>query len=267
MAGRPKHRARVLAALARGERPPTSPAAANPERTRELAEERARLEKLVSSPHGFENIRCTERVKRGNRTKNCPNWAVWGLDKCIKHGGLSPELLEERKARLAQMVEFIDPNELLVIGRQILHADLWMCLDAKGKFLPVADWPPEVRAAIKSVKVVNFNADPTDGKTEEVVEITFIDKGRHLELLMREAGQLVDKMQLTGKVTHEHEVKKESVDALREGLERAAQASSCCPHCGKDIHAPAAELPEARQVEGFDVADAIDVETIPASGA
>ncbi len=233
MAGRPKHRAAVAAALAAGEIPP------KPARSRRqpITEERKRLHALVSTPSGFRSMRCTYVHDTGT---TCTHAAVWGLDRCIRHGGLGKRGQTELRKRLGKMVEFIDPNFLLVRGHQILAADLGMIIDDAGSFLPVKDWPPEVWPAIASVKVLDYNANPADGKTEKVVEIRFQDQARYQELMMKRAGMLVDKLELSGSVQHEHTIGQVFADALREGLERAPERAalsptSACPHCGKSL--------------------------------
>ena len=107
----------------------------------------------------------------------------------------------------------------------------------------MADWPPEVFPAIASVKVLNYNADPSDGKTEKVVEIRLVDQARYQELLMKHAGQLMDKLELSGRMQHEHQAGQVFVDALIEGLSRADSAmgppaTGNCPHCGGTGHLP-----------------------------
>ena len=248
MAGRPKHRARVAKALAEGKAPPANPHARNPALSVEHAEERARLERLIRPPSGFTSGRCTEKTGAG---KACPNSAVWGLEVCVRHGGLDPKRQEELRERIGAMVEYLDPRKLLIRGHQILDAHMGMLMDDAGKFLPVRDWPPEVLPAIRSVKVLNWNADPNDGKTESVVEVTFHPQERYQELMMREAGQLLDKLEVSGTVRHDHAVAQEFVEALQDGLARAASAARAdphvCPHCHRSLDPE--QLPEARPVE------------------
>ena len=185
---------------------------------------------------------------------------MWGLDRCIMHGGLGKEGLEQLRENLKQMVEYIDPNFLLVRGHQILAASLANIIDDAGRYKPVSEWPPEVWPAIASVKVLNWNADPKDGKTEQVVEVRLVDQGRYQELMMKHAGMLMDKLELSGKVQHEHAVGQVFLDAMLEGqeretkmlVERGAAAKelptlpAACPHCGK---------PLPRVVEGEVVSD------------
>lgn len=130
MAGRPKHRARVAAALARGEPPPANPRARDPEVSVARELEKRRLKALVG---GFGSVRCERR--------GCKRWSVWGLDVCTAHGGLDPGRLEELRDHLGSFVQFLDPNKLLVRAHQIIDADMGMLLDSAGKFLPVAEWP------------------------------------------------------------------------------------------------------------------------------
>ena len=251
MAGRPKHRARVAAALAEGREPPTL------KRTRTAkphTAERKRLHTLVGTSAGFRAKRCTHVYETtGN---GCVHMAVWGLDRCVMHGGLDDEAHAELRTRLGKMVEYIDPKFLLVRGEQILHANLSMIIDDAGHFKPVSEWPPEVWSAIRSVKVLNWNADPSDGKTEEVVEIKLVDQARYQELMMKWAGQLLEKLELSGTVTHEQQIGQVFVDALREGLERGAaleaerralpspptcaRCGKQCVHCGKSLADPPA---------------------------
>ena len=160
MAGRPKHRARVAAALARGEPPPVNPRSRDPRAAAERELERQCLKGLVG---GFGSVRCKRR--------GCKRWSVWELDVCTSHGGLDPGRLEELRDRLGSFVDYLDPNKLLVRAHQIIDADIGMLLDDAGKVLPVSEWPRDVFPAIASVKVVNWNADPADSKTESAVEI------------------------------------------------------------------------------------------------
>ena len=236
VAGRPKHRARVVAALARGEPPPLNLRSRTRALTVPEAAEKERLKCLIEPPSGFVTSRCTYRFKsRGKRQgQQCKNSAVWGLDVCVKHGGLSPGKQEELRERLGAMIEFLDPRKLLVLGHQVLDAHVGMISDpdVPGKFLPAKDWPPEIWPAIKSVKILNYNAESGDGKPECVVEVQLHDQARYQELMMRSAGQLLDNLQLSGKLQHEQTVGQEFVDAMVEGLKRAAAAAPrTCPHC------------------------------------
>ncbi len=78
---------------------------------------------------------------------------------------------------------------------------------------------PSVLPAIQSIKILNWNAGPNDGKTEAVVEIRLVDQARYQEMLMWEAGQLIDCLKVDGTLKHEHTVAQGFVDALRQGLE------------------------------------------------
>ena len=76
------------------------------------------------------------------------------------------------RERIGALVDYLDPRKLLIRGHQILDAHWGMILDEEGKYLPVKDWPPEVFPALKSVKILHYNADPSDGKTEQAVEVS-----------------------------------------------------------------------------------------------
>lgn len=261
MAGRPKHRARVAAAVARGEPPPPKPQASDPAASAALEAEKQRLRELTGH---FSKVRCTHRHPNGRR---CKSWSVWGLDVCIQHGGMDPKRHEELKERLGIFAEMLDPKKLIVRAHQIIDADLGMITDEAGKFLPFKEWPREILPAIQSIKILNWNADPHDGKTECVVEVRLVDQARYHENLMREAGQLIDHLKIDGKMRHEHTVAQEFVDALRQGLERAADAKAPveyrCPHCHREIPAnlvPA--LPEGQAPKPITL-DAVVVEPVP----
>ena len=67
-----------------------------------------------------------------------------------------------------------------------------------------------------------------------------MDQARYQELMMREAGQLLDKIHLSGTVKQEHTVGQEFVDALREGIERAnaktlLPSTTFCPHYHREL--------------------------------
>lgn len=230
----------MAAALAAGEVPPP------PKRSGQhpITEERKRLHALVGTPAGFRAIRCTYVCESsGNQ---CRHTAVWGLDRCVQHGGMDDEAHAELRERLGKMVDYIDPKFLLVRGQQVLAANLSHVLHDAGEFKPPKEWPPEVWPAIASLKILNWNADPGDGKTEKVVEVRLVDQARYQELMMKWAGMLMDKLELSGNATHEHTVGQVFVDALREGLEREARmqalpaAPATCPHCGKSLADPPA---------------------------
>ncbi len=256
MAGRPKHRARVAAALAKGEPPPPNPRSSSPAQSAEHAAERVRLQKLLCPPSGFTVNRCKAKLKSGKRRgEDCGAPTVWGLDVCVKHGGLAPERQAELRKRIGMLLDFLDPRKLLIKAHQIIDAHLGMITEAPGKFLPVSKWPDEIWPTIRSIKILNFNTDGSDGKTECVVDVQLVPQERYHEMLMKNAGQLMDKLQV-GKHQHEQVIDREFVEALEAGLARAAESpppDNPCPHCHGTGIEPRPQLAEAKPDETINV--------------
>ena len=104
---------------------------------------------------------------------------------------------------------------------RIMDADASLFHDEEtGELMQPRDWPPEAWQIFKSAKVLNYNADPTDGEQQRVVEVEVIDRRWAFELAAKIAGLLVDRKHLDALVQHDHKVSQPLIDALLEGKAR-----------------------------------------------
>jgi phage terminase small subunit len=76
-------------------------------------------------------------------------------------------------------------------------SDIGALLDEAGRPKPLKDLPPDVRAAIASVKVTKKNLTVGDGVTEDVVELKLWDKTRALNDLEKHFALLVERVEVT----------------------------------------------------------------------
>lgn len=94
--------------------------------------------------------------------------------------------LAERKERLN-----LDGDLYLGILHDLCTYDVSACLDARGNFLPVGDWPERERRALAGVESIIKNAKAGDGVTDEVLKARFADRSRNVELMLTHLGLLV----------------------------------------------------------------------------
>lgn len=94
--------------------------------------------------------------------------------------------LEARKERLN-----LDGDLYLGILHDLCTYDISRCLDAKGNFRPLKDWPERERRAIAGVESIIKNAKAGDGHLDEVLKARFADRSRNVELMLTHLGLLV----------------------------------------------------------------------------
>jgi hypothetical protein len=110
--------------------------------------------------------------------------------------------IDTGKAAQLQAVDLSATRTLEELQR-IAFFDPAGCFDAAGNLLPLAEMPPDVRAAVASVKVVKRNLTEGDARVDEVYEVTFCDKVRALEQLAEHFGLLVERVEHQGSVGRE----------------------------------------------------------------
>jgi hypothetical protein len=137
-------------------------------------------------------VPCTAMSKRSG--KRCRNFAIHGGTVCPKHGGSAPQVKRKAQERLADL---IDPDRALRELAALSFSNLQDLLAHDGTLLPVKQWPRDVAAAVKSVKIGKINLVAGDGVQEEVVEIHTWDKVNSLRMLLQHLGLLVDKVERT----------------------------------------------------------------------
>lgn len=106
--------------------------------------------------------------------------------------------IQEKLAARSKRTEISQDRVLLEIARLAFN-DPRRAYDENGNLLPVKDWPDEVAAAIKSVKVTEIKEEDKDGNMIVIGttnEVSFWDKGKQLELAARHLGMLNDKIQI-----------------------------------------------------------------------
>ncbi|MFA6051549.1 MAG: terminase small subunit [Methylobacter sp.] len=104
--------------------------------------------------------------------------------------------IQERLEARSKRTEISQDRVLLEIARLAFN-DPRRAYDENGNLLPVKDWPDEVAAAIKSVKITELKDEDEDGNIVVVGttnEVSFWDKGKQLELAARHLGMLNDKL-------------------------------------------------------------------------
>ena len=103
--------------------------------------------------------------------------------------------IQEKLASRSKRTEISQDRVLLEIARLAFN-DPRRAYDADGNLLPVKDWPDEVAAAIKSLKVTELK--DADGLVIGVTnEVAFWDKNKPLELAARHLGLLNDKLEVS----------------------------------------------------------------------
>lgn len=104
----------------------------------------------------------------------------------------------------------------------MLDANLSMILKEDGSFLPMKEWPDDIWPAIASIRYVSGNIPGVqDGVQERALEVKLIPRERILELGMKQAGLLIERMAVAGRIEHEHKADASLVTSLLEGLKRA----------------------------------------------
>jgi phage terminase small subunit len=113
-----------------------------------------------------------------------------------------PQIAAAIAAGKAQQLEKADLSAARVLEeyRRLGFSDLGAIFDDAGRLKSLKELPPEVRAAIASVKVTKKNLTAGDGITEDVVEVRLWDKTRALESLAKHFSLLVDRVEVSGKV-------------------------------------------------------------------
>ena len=168
--------------------------------------------------------RCWWKWTEGPRVgQRCRRTGVWGIGLCDNHGGRDPERHEELRKDLEGTEQLVTLESMLMRLMRIMDADASLFHDEEtGELMQPRDWPPEAWQIYKSAKVLNYNADPTDGEQQRVVELEVIDRRWAFELAAKIAGLIVERRQLDTKFQHEHKMSQPMVDALLEGQARLA---------------------------------------------
>jgi len=176
-------------------------------------------------PAGKCRWRWTEGPRKGER---CRRLAVWGIGLCDHHGGRDPERHEQlrKELELFESQQMVTLQSMLARLQAIMDANASLFYDEDtGELLQPAEWPPEAWQIYKSAKVLNYNADPTDGEQQRVMELQVSDRRWAFELAAKIAGLIVERAQLDARVQHEHKMSQPLVDALLEGQERVARGA------------------------------------------
>ena len=170
----------------------------------------------------------TEGPKAGER---CKRMGLWGIGLCDDHGGRDPARHEQLREALKGTENLVTLESMLKRLMRIMDANAALFHDEEtGELLQPKEWPPEAWAIYQSAQYLNYNADPTDGVQQRVVELKVIDRRWAYELAAKIAGLIVERRQLDAKVQHEHKVSQPLVDALLEGQERAARHALPAPN-------------------------------------
>ena len=82
----------------------------------------------------------------------------------------------------------ISAGRTLEETRRISYSSATVFFDAHGNFIPVAQWTPEMAAAVSRIEVVKKNVTAGDGHTDTVVKLWFWNKVQALELLFKHLG-------------------------------------------------------------------------------
>lgn len=85
--------------------------------------------------------------------------------------------------------------------RRLATVDLRSFFDEDGNFKRIQDLTPEQGAALAGFEVVKKNAEAGDGKVDVIHKFKVWDKPRSLEMLAKHFGLLVERMEISGKLS------------------------------------------------------------------
>lgn len=136
-----------------------------------------------------------------------------------------PDIVEaiRRVDSVALMKHGFDGSEVVERVKEIMQVDLLEFEREDGTYKRLRELSPELRRAIKKIKVRNeFGKDPNgmDVVTGEIIEIELWDKMKSVELLGREK----DLFKETRK--HEHDISNRMASVLLEARDRAESGGS-----------------------------------------
>ncbi len=115
---------------------------------------------------------------------------------------LQPEVQAAIARRIRARAErlALDQDRVLLEIARVAFNDPRRAFTEDGRLLPVHAWPPELAAAVASVKVLLVKG-PDGEVIGETQEIKFWDKGKQLALAARHLGMLQDKVEVSSPIT------------------------------------------------------------------
>jgi hypothetical protein len=125
-----------------------------------------------------------------------------------KPKGRKSALTLEREAARARVLAAAGLREEHVMG-EVVHCafpDIRTFFDAQNNLKPVSEWTAAQGAQVVSMEVIKKNAEAGDGKIDVIHKLKLGDKAKHLEMLMKHYGKLVEKLFVSGALTIIHEL-------------------------------------------------------------
>lgn len=108
-----------------------------------------------------------------------------------KKNPILKKLIDEKMATRSARLQ-LNQDRILQEIVSIALTDPRRLYDNHGRLLPIKDWPPDVAAAVSSIKSLEYKN--RDGSiTGEIKEIKFWDKGKQLDLAARHLGLYSEK--------------------------------------------------------------------------
>ena len=112
-------------------------------------------------------------------------------------------ILAAVKAGKAKQLASADISAAKVLEelRRLAMVDLRSFFDEHGNFKAIKDLTPDQGAALASFEVVKKNAEAGDGQIDIIHKFKVWDKPRALEMLAKHFGLLVERIEMSGKVS------------------------------------------------------------------
>ncbi len=165
---------------------------------------------------------CNEYIKDMNATQAAIRAGYSKRTAQVQSANLLSKIMVQQKIHELQLERSertqVEADRVLLEIARIAFNDPRKAFDQDGNLLPIDKWPPELAAAVSSVKVTEVKSD--GDVTTTVKEIKFWDKGKQIELAAKHLGMLTEKVQHTGTVDFNPIPKFDSPEAYIEWQEK-----------------------------------------------
>ena len=150
-----------------------------------------------NDPIGMKALQCKATAKSSG--KRCKKYAILGGTVCMKHGGAAPQV--RRKAQQRIEAAGITPERTMLEIARIAYQDARWFRDEDGILIPVAELSDDAAAVLAGTEDVIKNVEAGDGHVDTIHKIKKWDKVKCLEMLAKDQGRLVERVEHSGDVS------------------------------------------------------------------